>query len=83
MEVFPPHQPNKVVLKCDAMPIIIIVFCLIALPNQNKVDPRRTEKASTIQCLYKKYRTHARAFSRTLAHLNSKIEIRQRKRIRR
>ena len=29
--------------------IIIIMFSLIALPNQNKVDPKRAKKASSIQ----------------------------------
>ena len=28
--------------------IIIIVFSLIALPNQDKVDPRRAKKTSSI-----------------------------------
>ena len=28
---------------------IIIVFSLIALPNQHKVDPRRAKKASSIE----------------------------------
>ena len=39
-------------------------------------------KMSIIQYGYRKWRTHARVFSQTLAHGNSKNEIRQRKRIR-
>ena len=39
-----------------------------------------SEKASTIQYGYRKWGTHARVFSQTLAHGNSKNEIRQRKR---
>ena len=39
-----------------------------------------SEKASTIQYGYRKWVTHARVFSQTLAHGNSKNEIRQRKR---
>ena len=35
------------------------------------------EKASSIQHDYRKCGTHARVFSRTLAHGNTKIEIRQ------
>ena len=41
------------------MNIIIIVFSLIALINQNKVDPRRAKKVSSIQYGYRKCGTHA------------------------
>ena len=34
--------------------IIITVFNLIALPNHNKVGPKRTKKASSIQFGYRK-----------------------------
>ena len=60
----------------------IVVFSLIALPNQNKVDHWRGKRASAIQYGYRKCET-LRVFSRTLAHGNSKIEIRQRNRGRR
>ena len=48
------------------------MFSLISLPNQNKVKPRRATKASSIQYGYKNSGTHARVFSLTLAHENSK-----------
>ena len=39
-------------------------------------------KASTIQYGYMKCGTHARVFSQTLAHWNSKNEVRQKKKVR-
>ena len=56
--------------------VIIKVFSLIALPNQNKVDPSSAKKASSIQYSYRKLRTRARVFSLTPVHGNSKNEIR-------
>ena len=82
----------------------------IALPNQNKVDPRKmkkvipismisyfgvffncihfqnlktfleSERASSTQYGYRKYEIRAQLFSPTLAHGNSKNEIRERNR---
>ena len=51
--------------------------------NQNKVDPSRAKKASSIQHCSRKCETHARVLSRTFAHGNSEIEIRLRNRGRR
>ena len=42
------------------------VFILIALPNQNKVDPWRAKKASSIQHGCIKSGTHARIFPKHL-----------------
>ena len=56
--------------------IIIIVFSLIALPNQIKVHPKEAKKASSIHYGYRIRGTHARVFSQTLVHGNSKNEIR-------
>ena len=58
------------------------MFSLIALLNQNKVDPKWTKKRSSILYCYRKCGTHAQVFSQTLAHGNSKNErrpIKQRK----
>ena len=49
---------------------ILLCACVVAL----------SEKASTIQYGYRKLGTYARVFAKTLAHGNSKNEIRQRKR---
>ena len=38
---------------------------------------QREKKGSTVQYGYRKWGTHARVFSQTLAHGNSKTEIRQ------
>ena len=54
---------------------IITLFSLLALPEQNKVDPKREKKASSILHVYRKCGTHARVFVRTLAHGNNKIKI--------
>ena len=58
--------------------IIILVHSLITLPYQNKVDPSRAKKASSIQYGYRKFITPVRVFSRILAHGNSNIKGRQR-----
>ena len=59
--------------------IIIKVFSLKALSNQNKVNPGRAKKASSIQYGNKKSRTCAGVFSHTLAPGTSRNE-RQRNR---
>ena len=38
--------------------IITITFSLVALPNENKVDPRRVKRATTIQSRCKKKMKH-------------------------
>ena len=58
--------------------IIIIVHSLITIPYQNKVDPSKAKKASSIQYGHRKFITPVRVFSRILAHGNSNIEGRQR-----
>ena len=58
--------------------IIIIVFCLIALPNQNKVNPWRVKKAGSIQYGNRKGGTHEWVISQTLVHVDSMNEGRQR-----
>ena len=50
-------------------------FSSIAVPNQNKVGPRRQKKARITQYGHRKWGTHARVFSQTLVHGNSKNEI--------
>ena len=50
----------------------------MAVPSQNKYDPNR-EKESFIQHHYRKCGIHAWMFSRTLAHVNTKVEIRPKK----
>ena len=65
--------------ECTAsVTIIIIVFSLIALPDENKVHFRRAKRASYIQYGCRKCGTRAKVFSRTLAHGDSNIEIRKR-----
>ena len=53
--------------------IIISVFSSIALSNQNYIDHRRMKIAISIQYGYRKCGTHARIYSRTLAHRNKMI----------
>ena len=52
----------------------IIVFSLIALPNQSKFDPWRAKKASSITYNLTKHRTHAHLFSQTLVHGNNRMK---------
>ena len=59
--------------------IIITVFSLIALPNQNKADPIIAKKASSIQYGYKKSGTRACVLYQTLALLNKNETHKQRK----
>lgn len=59
---------NKLI-KLSAPGFIIILFCLIALQNQNKVDRMRA--------ISNQYRTRARVSSQTLALGNSNNERRQ------
>ena len=56
------------------MYIIIIVFCIISLPNRNNIDPRRAKKASSIQYGYRKWGTHARVFIKRLAHGTARMK---------
>ena len=74
----PPAYAKPFWLVVVALYYIIKVFNFMALHYQNKVDPRRAKKASSIQNGYRKCGTHARGSSRTLSH--SKIELRQRNR---
>ena len=56
----------------------ILRFILIALLNHNNDDPKRvkTLSASSIQYGYRKCEAHARVFSQSFAHGNSKNKIR-------
>ena len=58
--------------------IIILVFSLIALPSQNKIDRNVSEVSSSIQYGYRKSGTRARMLSPTFPHWNSKNKGRRR-----
>ena len=74
------QKQEEFIEKATLQRIIIRVFSLIALNNENKVDPSRAKKASCIQYGYRKSGTHALVFSQTIAHGKSKNGRRQRNR---
>ena len=55
---------------------IIILFSLIALPNHNEDDPKRTKRASFIQYGYRKSGTHASCVYTNTRAWNIKTESR-------
>ena len=55
--------------------IIIIVFRLTALPNQNKVYPRSAKKASSIQNGYRESETYARVLYTTKDNKKKQAKI--------
>ena len=62
---------------------IIVAFCLITLPNKTKYPRREKIKKSSRQGGYRKFGTRAWALCSTIAHWNSKIEMRRRRNHRR
>ena len=74
-------EVKKFSFRCSGL-LVLNYFSFFAPNTHCALVVELPEKASTIQYGYRKWGTRARVFSQTLAHGNSKNEIRQRNKIR-